>query len=45
MDSKSSENDDSDERDVLLHREMDRLIEMWDNSPSHEKWHRGARWR
>ena len=31
MDSKSSENDDSDERDVLLHREMDRVADAWDD--------------
>ena len=38
--------DEQVEADVELawHREMDRLVEMWDDEPTHEKWRRGGHW-
>ena len=28
------------------HREMDRMMEAWDDEPTHEKWHKGGKgWR
>jgi hypothetical protein len=29
-----------------LHREMDRMLDAWDDEPTHEKWHKGGKgWR
>jgi hypothetical protein len=44
MISESSEPDEQFEQ-VALHREMDRLLEAWDEEPTHEKWRRGVRWK
>ena len=44
MNSESSEPDD-DERDIAFHREMDRIVDEWDDEPTHEKYRRGAKWR
>ena len=40
------EPDEQVEADLGLswHREMDRLIEFWDDEPTHEKYRRGAKW-
>ena len=27
------------------HREMDRVIDEWDEEPTHEKWRRGGKWK
>jgi hypothetical protein len=28
------------------HREMDRMLDQWDDEPTHEKWRRGGKgWR
>jgi hypothetical protein len=35
---------DPDEQDVAFHREMDRIIDEWDDEPTHEKWRRGPKW-
>jgi hypothetical protein len=45
MSSESSEPDDQDEQDVAFHREMDRLLDRWDDEPTHEKWRRGVKWK
>jgi len=46
MTSESSEPDEQVEVDADLawHREMDRLVDLWDDEPTHEKWRRGQRW-
>jgi hypothetical protein len=32
--------------DEQLHREMDRMLDQWDDEPTHEKWHKGGKgWR
>ena len=36
--------DEQDEQDVAFHREMDRIIDEWDDEPTHEKWRRGPKW-
>lgn len=36
--------DPDDEQDVAFHREMDRIIDEWDDVPTEEKWRRGGRW-
>jgi hypothetical protein len=41
MTSESSELDEPDP----WHREMDRIVDEWDDEPTHEKWRRGAKWR
>ena len=42
----TSESSEPDELDVVAawHREMERLIEFWDDEPTHEKWRRGREW-
>jgi len=40
----TSESSQPDESDIALHREMDRLVDAWDDEPTHEKWRRGAKW-
>lgn len=35
---------DPDEQEVAFHREMDRIIDEWDDEPTHEKWRRGPKW-
>jgi hypothetical protein len=34
-----------DEDEVAWHREMDRIVDQWDDEPTHEKWRRGAKWK
>jgi hypothetical protein len=43
----SSKPDEQVEADLELawHREMDRIVDQFDDEPTHEKWRRGARWR
>jgi hypothetical protein len=41
MTSPSSEPDD-DVEDEALHREVERLLEFWDEEPAFEKWKRGG---
>jgi hypothetical protein len=36
---------DDDLPDEALWREVERLIEFWDDEPLYEKWHRGTAWR
>ncbi len=31
--------------ELQLHREMDRLLDMWDEEPTEEKWRKGGKWR
>ena len=35
---------DPDEEEQAFHREMDRIIDEWDDEPTHEKWRRGPKW-
>jgi hypothetical protein len=45
MTSLSSEPDDDDVEDEQLLREVERLLEFWDEEPAFEKWKRGgSRW-
>ena len=30
--------------DLAWHREMDRIVDEWDDEPTHEKWRRGPKW-
>jgi hypothetical protein len=45
MNSESSDPDDEAEVDLGWHREMDRIVNEWDDEPTHEKWRRGAKWK
>jgi hypothetical protein len=41
----TSESSEPDDVDVALHRELDRIVDEWDDEPTHEKWRKGGRWR
>ena len=46
MTSESSKPDEQVEADAELawHREMDRIVDWWDDEPTFEKWRRGQKW-
>ena len=40
----TSESSEPDEADIAWHREMDRIVDEWDDEPMFEKWRRGRTW-
>jgi len=42
--SQSSNGTAIDDPDIALHRELDRLLDVWDDEPQYEKWRKGPRW-
>lgn len=43
MTSQSSPDDDQDVEDEALHREVERLLDMWDDEPAFQKLKKGGR--
>jgi len=41
----TSESSEQDEQNIALHRELDRLLDCWDDLPTYEKWRQGGKWR
>jgi hypothetical protein len=39
------ESSEPDEEETAFLREMDRIVDAFDDEPTHEKWRRGAKWR